>query len=128
MTEPGVRVLVDGYNVTKAPGGFADVDLEVQRQLLIDALERFGRRRRVAFSVVFDGSETPPGTSRRSRGVVDVRYSSARQSADDHLVELLEVLPADPVVVVTDDRELRGRVAALGATPARSRQLLQLIR
>lgn len=37
-------------------------------------------------------------------------------------------MPPDPVVVVTNDRELQGRARRLGATIASSNQLLTLIR
>jgi predicted RNA-binding protein with PIN domain len=128
LATTGVRVLVDGYNVTKAPGGFGELGLEAQRRRLVGGLDVLARRRRAPITVVFDGSEVPPGTSRRSRGPVQVRYSAPTETADDHLVALLDGLPPDPVVVVTNDRELRRRVSALGATVAGSGQLLSLLR
>jgi predicted RNA-binding protein with PIN domain len=125
----GVVLLVDGYNVTLAPGGFGELELPVQRERLVEAVERLVRPRRARATIVFDGSELPPGTTRRRRGgPVDVHYSSPGESGDDHLVAVLEALPPDPVVVVTDDRELRARVAPQGATVASSAQLLALLR
>ncbi|HEX2235087.1 MAG TPA: NYN domain-containing protein, partial [Actinomycetota bacterium] len=88
-----------------------------------------GRARGARATIVFDGSEVPPGTVRRRRGgPVDVHYSTPDETADDHLVAVLEGFPPDPVVVVSDDRELRARVAPLGATVAGTRQLLALLR
>jgi predicted RNA-binding protein with PIN domain len=128
LAQDDVRLVVDGYNVTKAPGGFGDLDLERQRQRLIDELERLARRRKAEVTIVFDGSSLAPGVARRHRGVVDVQYSGPTEIADDHLVAVLRGLPPDAVVVVTDDRDLQERVKALGATVAGSGQLLGLIR
>jgi predicted RNA-binding protein with PIN domain len=128
LEEDHVSLLVDGYNVTKAPGGFGALALAAQRERLTDSVERLARRRSVAATIVFDGSDVPRGTVRRHRGAVDVHYSRPPESADDHLVAVLEALPADPVVVVTSDRGLQERVRGLGATVASAQQLLGLIR
>jgi predicted RNA-binding protein with PIN domain len=126
--QPGVTLVIDGYNVTKAERGFGELKLETQRDRLIKEVEQLARRKKVGGTIVFDGSEVPPGTSRSRRGSVRVEFSAPDEIADDHIVALVEKLPPDPVVVVTNDRELQGRVAALGATIARSDQLLGLIR
>jgi predicted RNA-binding protein with PIN domain len=128
LDEPSVLLLVDGYNVTKSVGGFGKVDLERQRELLMDGITRLARRKKVDATVVFDGSNVPPGTRRRSRGRVRVEYSRPDETADDHLVALLEAHPPEPVVLVTSDRELQRRAARLHATIATSPQLLALIR
>ena len=123
-----VRLLVDGYNVTKAEGGFGDVTLAQQRRRLIEGVGKLARRKKIAATIVFDGSEVPPGTSRRPRAPVDVEYSKPGEIADDHLVARLESFDPVPVVVATNDKELQHRAAALGATIATSNQLLALIR
>jgi predicted RNA-binding protein with PIN domain len=128
LTHDDVCLLVDGYNVTKAPGGFGGLALEAQRERLVAEIERLARRRGVRAIVVFDGSDVAPGTQRRRRGPVEVHYSLPDEPADDHLVALLRELPPDPVVVVTSDRDLQERVRERGATVARARQLLELIR
>jgi predicted RNA-binding protein with PIN domain len=128
LDEPSVLLLVDGYNVTKSVGGFGELDLERQRELLMDGVTRLARRKKVDATVVFDGSDVAPGTRRRSRGRVRVEYSRPDESADDHLVALLEAHPPEPVVLVTSDRELQRRAARLQATIATSPQLLALIR
>lgn len=128
LSTPDVHLLVDGYNVSKAEGGFGDVALERQRDLLLQAVEKVVRRHRIAATVVFDGSDVPPGASRRSRGPVEAEYSRPDEIADDHLIAKLETLPKHPVVVATNDRELQRRAARLGATIATANQLLALIR
>jgi predicted RNA-binding protein with PIN domain len=128
LDEYDVHMLVDGYNVTRAPGGFGHLELSVQRERLIEEVERLARRKQATATIVFDGSEMPPGTARRRRGQVEVQYSKPPANGDDHLVALLQELPPEPVIVVTDDRELQERSRELGATVAGAGQLLSLIR
>jgi predicted RNA-binding protein with PIN domain len=128
LSTPDVSLLVDGYNVSKAPGGFGDLTLETQRRRLLQEVGKVARRHEVGATVIFDGSHIAPGTSRRARGPVEVEYSRPDEIADDHLIARLEGLPKFPVVVVTNDRELQRRAARLGATIATSNQLLALIR
>jgi predicted RNA-binding protein with PIN domain len=124
-----VLLLVDGYNVTKAEGGFGDLELEKQRDRLIEGVNGLLRKRKgCKGTIVFDGSDVSPGSGRRSRGPAKVEYSRPDEIADDHLIALLEGLPPHPVVVVTNDKELQGRARALGATIAGSGQLLALLR
>ena len=128
LTTPDVRLLVDGYNVTKAPTGFGDLNLEAQRERLVDTAVQLARKHSVPMTIVFDGSEEPTGTKRRSRQGVKVEYSKPDEIADDHLIALLDSLPPDPVVVVTNDRELQHRAKRKGATIAGSDQFLALRR
>lgn len=130
LATPRVHLLVDGYNVTKARGGFGDLRLESQRERLIDEIGRLARKKAIRATIVFDGADLPAGSVRRSRtrSPVTVEYSRPPEVGDDHLVAKLGSLPGEPVVVVTNDRELQGRVRALGATIGTSDQLLRLIR
>jgi predicted RNA-binding protein with PIN domain len=123
-----VCLLIDGYNVSKSGGGFAHLSLEDQRKRVIDVASRLARKNDLTPIVVFDGAETPPRLSRRPPGPVLVEYSTG-EIADDHLIARLADVPVDnPVVFVTDDRELQRRAAALGATIATTSQLLALAR
>ena len=128
LKEPGVSLLIDGYNVSKSEGGFGEISLEHQRNRLIDEIDRLARRLKVPSTIVFDGALMEPATVRRKRRTVVVAYSRPPEIADDHLVALLEERPNYPVIVVTNDRELQEKSVALGATIARSEQLLALIR
>lgn len=127
LDAPGVHLLVDGYNVAKSPGGFPDLDLQPQRERLLEGLERLALRKQVPTTVVFDGSDVGPGKSRLARTRVRVEYSRSAETADDHLVAKLAALPPHPVVLATSDRELQERAAAEGATIATSGQLLELM-
>jgi predicted RNA-binding protein with PIN domain len=122
-----VLVLVDGYNVTKHPQGFADRGLEDQRTLLLDLCRRLARRFGAEITVVFDGGTVGPIPTRLPLGPVEVVFTDPGRTADDEIVARTNAAPAErPVVVVTSDNELRARVAALGATVSRSPALLGL--
>jgi len=127
MATDGVLVLVDGYNVTKHPQGFADRGLEDQRTLLLDRCRRLARRFGAEVTVVFDGGTVGPIPTRLPLGPVEVVFTDAGRTADDEIVVRTNAAPPDrPVVVVTSDNELRSRVSALGATVTRSPALLGL--
>lgn len=124
---PGVVLLIDGYNVTKAEGGFGELSLELQRDRLVEGVSALQLKTKVGATIVFDGSTVPPGIGRPRKQRVKVLYSKD-ETADDHIVALLEKLPPTPVVLATNDKELQGRAGALGATAATSGQLLALLR
>jgi predicted RNA-binding protein with PIN domain len=129
LQTPGLILVVDGYNVTKHEKGFGDLSLATQRDRLIAELQQLSARYpKASFVVVFDGSEVPPGTTRRRKGRVKIEYSRPDEIADDHIVARVEELPPVPVVVVTSDRDLQTRAAKLDATVATSPQLLELLR
>ena len=125
---PGVGLLVDGYNVARQEGAFKGLSPEDQRVRTLDEVTRIARRHKVPTTVVFDGANVAPGTSRPRRGLVKVEYSRPPEIADDHLVALLASSPPDPVVVATSDKGLQERCRNLGATIATSEQLLATVR
>ncbi|MFP4312668.1 MAG: NYN domain-containing protein, partial [Nitriliruptoraceae bacterium] len=108
----GRLVLIDGYNVTRTHRD--DLDLEGQRTWLVQRCVTAAASLRIRPVVVFDGQRA--GTSRptAARQQVEVRFTPAGISADDELVLAVEATD-EPVVVVTDDRQLRDRVRASGA-------------
>ncbi len=122
-----VHLLVDGYNASMSEAGFARLDLAAQRDRMVDGLTKLARSKQIKATVVFDGSDVA-SLGRKPRSPVAVHYSAPDEIADDHLIGLLETMPAHSVVVATSDRELQGRAAKLGATIATSEQLLGLLR
>jgi predicted RNA-binding protein with PIN domain len=64
--------------------------------------------------VYFDGEEAGGGRPRTGTREVEVRFTPAGITADDELVLAVEATD-EPVLVVTDDRELRARLLASGA-------------
>ena len=125
---PDVALLVDGYNVTKAEGGFRELSLELQRDRLLEGVSALQLKTKVSAIIVFDGSTVPPGIGRPRKRRVKVVYSEEGETADDRIVALIEELAPHPVVLTTNDRELQRRAGVLGATVATSNQLLALLR
>jgi hypothetical protein len=121
LLHPGRLVYVDGYNVTKQHQ--PDLDLEGQRRWLLARLAALAARRRVRPTVVFDGQGA--AASRPAAGSREVRevFTPAGVSADDELVLTAEATD-QPLVVVTDDRELTERLAVSGADVIGTRAFL----
>lgn len=120
---PGRLVLVDGYNLTLSRR--SQLSLEEQREWLIRLLSGLASRRRVRPRVVFDGrgggGGGRPGDAARGVAVV---FTPAGVTADDEIALAVEATD-EPIVVVTDDRELRDRVRARGADLLRADQFLR---
>lgn len=127
---PGLVIVIDGYNVTKqVERGWAAKTLEDQRSLLAARCAQVRRRDGAELRIVFDSSEADTGGrgGRRLPDGVTVEFSGG-PIADDAIVEIVGALDLDtPVVVVTSDRELQRRVAALGAAPLPSPSFLEAI-
>ena len=123
-----VRLVIDGYNVAKADGGYEDLQLESQRERLVDALFKLAKMTGTETIVVFDAQRVPGRRARKTKRPVVIEWSNPGQIADDYIVARLEELPQEPVILVTNDKELQERGRALAATIATSQQLLALIR
>jgi len=128
VATPGMVMLVDGYNVTLS--GWPELELELQRERLIDGLAAVQSRTDLGVVVVFDGAEAgrdlPP--SSRLRGV-QVRFTDPGVEADDVIIDAVRSLPSHrPVTVVSSDRRVRDGAAAGGANLLESQQLLGLLR
>jgi predicted RNA-binding protein with PIN domain len=106
-----MRVLVDGYNVTKGDPATAADALEQQREALerrlaVRCRELLGTS---AVTIVWDGEAGHGGGS--AGGPVDVVYSREGK-ADDRIVALAEKWSESAAVkVVTDDGGIRRRLA-----------------
>ena len=124
---PGVRVLVDGYNVTITSRG--GLPLEAQRRWLLDAAAGVAARTGATFDVVFDGAEAGrPAVGGRALGV-QVRFTAPDEEADDVVLDLACRIPArHPVVVVSDDRRVREGAQRLGANVLGVAQLVDVLR
>ncbi len=123
-----VRLVIDGYNVAKADGGYEDLQLETQRERLVEAVFTLAKMTDTETIVVFDAQRVPGRRTRKSRRPVIVEWSNPGQIADDYIIDRLGQLPQAPVVLVTNDKELQGRARDLDATIATSQQLLALLR
>lgn len=128
LVRDDVMLLIDGYNVAKADGGYEELQLETQRERLVDAVFTLAKMTDTETLIVFDAQRVPGRRTRRSRRPVIVEWSNAGQIADDYIIGRLEELPQTPVILVTNDKELQQRAGALAATIATSQQLLALLR
>jgi predicted RNA-binding protein with PIN domain len=110
-----VRWIVDGMNVIGSrPDGWWK-DRGRAMAALVEKLDRWASVQGEDVTVVF---ERPPATAITS-SVIEIAYApkAAANSADDQIVRLVEA-DARPqeIRVVTSDKGLASRVAALGAT------------
>ena len=111
---PRSRLIIDGYNVTKAT--WPSLSLEAQRARLLGLVPALVARTNAESTVVFDAaaSETRPVVA-APRGV-RVIFSPFGVIADDVIRELVAAEPEGRVVVVvTEDRELADDVRRAGA-------------
>ncbi len=121
----GRRVVVDGYNITKQHRDH--LDLEQQRRWLLTRAGQLERRRGVRCVVVFDGDAATRSRGARRREASAV--FTADGTADDRIVAMVDGLPEDePVLVVTDDRELQDRVRGRGADVVGTRAFVAHLR
>ena len=107
-----MRWLIDGYNVIRRSPELSSremVSLEAGRQALCELLSATARASGDAFTVVFDGAGA--GGTGSGRIGVNVVFSSAHENADRVLIRLARQGGA----VVSNDREVRQRVARAGA-------------
>jgi len=122
LLERARLLLVDGYNVAFALR--AGRPLEEQRRWLVDRLRPLAARGGVTPVVVFDGDGA--GSARREPSGVEVRFTARGTLADDDIVFVVAAT-AEPVVVITDDAELRERVRAEGGNVLGTVQFLGAI-
>lgn len=126
LAMPRARLLVDGYNVSKA--AWPESSLEAQRTRLLAALAPVVARTGAETTVVFDAasSSTRPVVS-TPRGV-KVIFSPEGVIADDVLREIVAAEPRGRVVVVvSSDRAVAADVARAGARAVASEALLALL-
>ncbi len=111
LAMPRSRLVVDGYNVTKA--AWPTAPLEAQRSRLMGALAPLVARTGAETTVVFDAADTdhrPPVAAPRG---VRVLFSPRGVIADDVIRDLVAAEPAGRVVVVvTADQEIARDVVA----------------
>lgn len=123
---PRVRLVVDGYNVTKSV--WADVPLAAQRDRLLQGLGGLVARWGAEVTVVFDAAAAPVRASVRAPRGVRVVFSPPEVIADDVIRDLVAAEPEGrPVVVVTSDAALARDVARGSARVVAAAALVGLL-
>ena len=126
MNHPRSNVIIDGNNVMGARAdGWWRNRAEAARRLTHQAAQ-LARNSDASWTIVFDG---PPHDDRPPPTGITVVWTNSRKrdSADDYIVEWISSLPANQAnsfTVYTADRELKRRLASLGARTAAPQQLL----
>ncbi len=117
-------LVIDGYNLI----GIHHEDLKKQREILIDSLIAYGKKKGHNITVVFDGWKT--GQGQESRTViagVKVIYSRIGDKADDVIKRMISTERRE-WIVVTSDREIAGHAWRTGSIPVSSDDFLNALR
>lgn len=122
-----ILLMVDGWNV--GLGQIAAERLEDKRRVLEQALQRYHARTGNRVMVVYDGREVSWfWVPRAGRATIARVFTPEGETADDYIVSELETGTGGlRPVVVTSDRELRGRCMALGAFVLSSERLAEVL-
>lgn len=123
---PHARLIVDGYNVTKA--AWPTASLEAQRSRLVAALGPVVARSGAETTVVFDAAESTARTVMPAPRGVRVVFSPAGVIADDVIRQLVAAEPhGRVVVVVSSDQEVTRDVTRGGARTVPATALIGLV-
>lgn len=112
-----MRIAIDGYNLIAAIAGSSldFLDLEVERENLIDMLAEYRACRRHVVEVVFDGWQVAGAGARRCQEQgVKIIFSPLGVKADQVLEQLAEKYGSG-LTAVTDDGDLRHKVQRYNA-------------
>lgn len=127
---PRRRVIVDGYNVIKQDPDLSELErksLETARKALLARLRSHRYLRGDEIIVVFDGQG-----DRATTEMVDgirVVFSEANESADLAILRLADAASEDtPVLVLSEDLEVRREVIQRGGTARAARRRSRLKR
>lgn len=123
---PKARLIVDGYNVSKA--AWPSSSLEAQRIRLLNALAPLVARTGAETTVVFDAAASVARPVVSTPRGVKVVFSPTGVIADDVIRELVGAEPSGRVVVVvSSDREVSRDVTRLRARPLAAQALVALL-
>jgi predicted RNA-binding protein with PIN domain len=114
-------IIIDGYNLI----GIHHRDLEKQREMLINSLIEYRKKKGHDITVVFDGWKT--GEARESRSVVGgikVIYSKIGEKADSVIKHMISSDRRE-WIAVTSDREIADHAWASGSIPVTSEDFLK---
>jgi predicted RNA-binding protein with PIN domain len=126
---PGSHLVVDGYNVTFTSWP-AIPDLPSLRHRLVTALSELAVRLQRPVTVVFDGADegNRVAAPAAARQWLTIMFSASSVEADEVIVHTVAQLPPHvPVVVATNDKQIRSDARRLGANVISVEQLLSVL-
>jgi uncharacterized protein len=104
-----MHVIIDGYNLLHADRSLNNVnsiELQRERERLIDRLSTYQRMRACGLTVVFDGWQEGWGTeTREKKKGIEVVFSKLGEKADE-VIKRLAKERGSGTVVITSDREV----------------------
>lgn len=116
-------IIIDGYNLI----GIYHKDLEKQRNILIDSLIEYRKKKGHNMTVVFDGWKTGGAQENQSViGGIRVIYSRLGEKADSVIKRIIST-ERPGWVVVTSDRDIAAYAWSSGSVPISSEDFLNII-
>ena len=116
-------MIIDGYNLI----GIQHGNLEKEREMLINSLVEYRRRKGHAITIVFDGWKSGEATESRSViGGVTVIYSRIGEKADSVIKRIVSSEKRE-WIVVTSDRDIADHAWSVGSIPIPSEAFLGAI-
>jgi predicted RNA-binding protein with PIN domain len=114
-----LHIIVDGYNLirnSRTLRHFDRQDIQQGRDALVDLLAAYKRIKSHRITVVFDGPNSPSLYPNRDRVKgIEIRYSSAGESADS-VIRRMAAREREKAVVVSSDREvIQGAASSMAA-------------
>lgn len=116
-------IIIDGYNLI----GIYHKDLEKQRNMLIDSLIEYRKKKGHDITVVFDGWKT--GGSQENHSVIGgirVIYSRLGEKADS-VIRRIIFSERRGWIVVTSDRDITAHAWTVGSVPISSEDFMNAL-
>ena len=124
-----MHYLVDGYNLLFQIYKKKQASLEEKRKSLLEALSQEISLTSLDVTIVFDSSEEFHEYAQKiTRANLEVVYAPRDQTADDYIIEILE-LTKNPKTqtVITEDSNLKKRSTQIGANILSIKKFISLI-
>ncbi len=123
-----LHVVIDGYNLLGASTGRGlGVDVERERERLIERLRSYRRLKGARVTVVFDGTRSGRlERSRETRGGVEIIYSRGGEQAD-HILKEMAGSKGTGLTIVTSDRDVADYARARGAVVVSSGEFSSIL-
>ncbi len=125
-----MHYIVDGYNLLFQTAYLnSEKSLSDARKSLIYELDSFAEAFTLHITLVFDASFQSDAISRSHYQSLEIIYTAYGQTADDYIVDWMEVQPdAKQITVVTSDMRLKARLKKPKLYVEKVRDFLQNLR